>query len=378
MAQNSNGVKIAIQAADLDHTRIDGTRVYILNLLKYFGGLDPASEFFIYHKKDFNPELTPPAFPNYKIKKISAPLFWTQTRFAWEIRKDKPDVLWMPMHNAPLLRPKKIKTVVTIHDLAFKYFPGYFLKKDLLKINLLTRLAVKNADGIITISEFSKKDILKFYPGTPAEKIKVIYHGFDPDVFQKERDSEKEAEIKKRLNIRGKYLLYTGAIQPRKNLEIFIEAFNRLKTGHYADLSLVLAGEKAWLSENIIKKARKSPFSADIIMPGKLKFDDLGHLFRGASVFVFPSLYEGFGIPALEAMAAKVPIILANNSSLPEVGCDAALYFEAQNPKDLADKIEKVLGSENLRSIMVAKGLEQVKKFSWEKCARETLEYLKS
>lgn len=371
-------MRIAIQAADLDHTRIDGTRVYILNLLKYFGELDPASEFLIYHKKEFNPELAPPDFSNYKIKKIFSPLFWTQTRFAAELWKDRPDVLWMPMHNAPLLRPKKMKTVVTIHDLAFKYFPEHFPKKDLLKINLLTSLAVKNADGIIAISGSSKKDILKFYPGTQIDKIKVIYHGFDPEVFQKERDLEKEIEIKKRLNIRGKYLLYTGAIQPRKNLEVFIEAFNRLKTGQNSDLSLVLAGEKAWLSEKTVRKAQESSFSTDIIMPGKLKFDDLGHLFRGASVFIFPSLYEGFGIPILEAMAAKVPVICAQNSSLPEVAGEAALYFNSGDAEDLAQKINSVLKDETWRTAMIAKGLEQIKKFSWEKCARETLEYLKS
>lgn len=371
-------MKIAIQAADLDADRIDGTRVYILNLLKYFGKLDQSSEFLIYHRSKFNPELTPPNFSNYKIKKIFAPLFWTQTRFAAELWKDRPDVLWMPMHNAPLLRPKKIKTIVTIHDLAFKYFPEHFPKKDLLKINLLTGLAVKNAGGIIAISESSKKDILKFYPETRAEKIKVIYHGFDPEVFQKKRDLEKEAGIKKRLTIRGKYLLYAGAIQPRKNLEVLIEAFNRLKTGQKSDLALVLAGEKAWLSESTVQKAHKSPFSGDIIMPGKLKFDDLGHLFRGAAAFIFPSLYEGFGIPILEAMAAKVPVICAQNSSLPEVGGVAALYFNSGDAEDLAQKIKLVLEDEDFRSIMIAKGLEQIKKFSWEKCARETLEYLKS
>lgn len=371
-------MKIAIQAADLDHARIDGTRVYILNLLKYFGKLDPASEFLIYHKNKFNPELVPPNFSNYKIKKIFAPLFWTQTRFAYEIWKDRPDILWMPMHNAPLIRRKKMKTIVTIHDLAFRYFPEHFPKKDLLKINLLTGLAVRNADGIIAISRSSKKDILKFYPETKARKIKVIYHGFDPEVYEKPRDLVKEKEVKERLKIRGEYLLYIGAIQPRKNLGVFIEAYNSLKTGQYADLSLVLAGEKAWLSEKTVKKAQESPFSADIIMPGRLKFCDLGHLCRGAGIFVFPSLYEGFGIPPLEAMAAKVPVILANNSSLPEVGGDAAQYFDAKNPHDLAEKIQRVLGDENLRVTMIARGLEQAKKFSWEKCARETLEYLKS
>jgi len=371
-------LKIAIQAADLDHARIDGTRVYILNCLKYFGALDPTSEFLIYHRNKFNPELTPPDFPNYKIKKISAPAFWTQTRFAHEIWKDEVDVLWMPMHNLPAIHSGKVKTFVTVHDLAFKFFPNSFTKKDQIKLNFLTDRAVRHTDRLIAISQATKDDILKIYPEVSADKIRVIYHGFDPEVYDQPRDAEKEKEIKKKLGIQGDYLLYIGAIQPRKNLEVFIEAFNMVKTRRKSDLSLVFAGEKAWLSKNTLNKANASVFKDDIKMPGRVKFCDLGHLCRGAGIFVFPSLYEGFGIPPLEAMAAKVPVILANNSSLPEVGGDAALYFDAQKPEDLADKIERVLGDENLRATMVAKGLEQIKKFSWEKCAQETLEYLKS
>jgi glycosyltransferase involved in cell wall biosynthesis len=371
-------VRIAIQAADLDHERIDGTRVYILNCLKYFGKLDSSSEFLIYHRNKFNPELIPPDFPNYKIKKISAPAFWTQTRFAYEIWKDKTDVLWMPMHNLPVLHSRKTKTFVTIHDLAFKFFPENFTKRDLAKLSFLTDRAVRNSDRLITISEATKKDILKIYPQVSAEKIKVISHGFDSKVYEKERDLAKEKEIKERLGINGDYLLYIGAIQPRKNLEVFIEAFNILKKRKKNDLKLVFAGEKAWLSENTLDKAKKSPYSTDIIMLGKLKFCDLGHLCLGAKVFVFPSLYEGFGIPPLEAMAAKVPVILADNSSLPEVGGNAALYFKAKDSKELAQKIETVLEDDSLRLRMIAKGLEQAKKFSWQRCAQETLEYLKS
>lgn len=371
-------MKIAIQAADLDHARIDGTRVYILNLLKYFGKLDLSSEFLICHKKKFNPELTPPEFPNYSIRKMGAPLFWTQTRFALELRKEKPDVLWMPMHNAPICKRKDLKTVVTIHDLAFKYFPECFPKIDFWKINFLTGIAIRNASHIIAVSQSSKNDILKFYPFFPAGNIRVIHHGFDTEIFSAERDLAKESEIKKRLGIKGDYILYFGAIQPRKNLGVLIEAFEIYKRQTGSHVRLVLAGSKAWLWQNILKKSRLSPFRDDIIMSGKLKFGDVGHLYRGAGVFVFPSLYEGFGIPILEAFAAKVPVIAAKNSSLPEVGGNAALYFESGNKQELADKVSSVLSDENQRDAMIRKGLERIKNFSWEKCARETLEFLKS
>ena len=124
-------MKIAIHAADLDHDRIDGTRVYLFNMLKNFGKLDKKNEFSIYHQDEFNANLTPPTFANYLIKKLAFPVRWTQTRFAWQLFCDKPKVLWMPVHNVPIFRRKKLKVVVTIHDLAFKIFPQYFPKKDL-------------------------------------------------------------------------------------------------------------------------------------------------------------------------------------------------------------------------------------------------------
>jgi glycosyltransferase involved in cell wall biosynthesis len=371
-------VKIAIQAADLDSVRIDGTRVYILNLLKYFGKLDSSDKFLIYHKNDFNPELIPPNFPNYIVKKIKFPFLWTQIRFAWEIWKDQPDVLWMPMHNIPLLRRRDMKVAVTIHDLAYKYFPEYFPKKDLLELNFLGGLAKRQADKIIAVSKSTKKDILKFYPDIPEGKIRVIYHGFDSALFSQEKNIVKEEEIKKRLKISTEYILYSGAIQPRKNLEILIEAFEIFKQKTNSPVKLVLAGGRAWLWENIEKRAKISSFKADIIMPGKLKFGDLGDLMKGAGVYVFPSLYEGFGITLLEALAAGVPVIAANNSSLPEVGGNATAYFDAANSKELAKKIEQVLVDVDLRNQMIKRGLEQIKNFSWEKCARETLDYLKN
>ncbi|PIP28344.1 MAG: group 1 glycosyl transferase [Candidatus Moranbacteria bacterium CG23_combo_of_CG06-09_8_20_14_all_35_22] len=379
-------MKIAIQVADLDWERIDGTRVYILNLLKYFGQIDPNSKFLIYHKKNFNPELIPPTFSNYQILKKPFPLFWTQIRLCHSLFQEKPNVLWMPMHNIPIFRSKKIKTIVTIHDLAFKYFPDHFRAWDLIKLNLLAGWAIEKSDKIITISEASKKDILKFYPKINSEKIKVIYHGFDKEIFEQGRDLQKEQEIKNKLNIEDKYILYIGALQPRKNLKTLISAFEELKKsaqsgstsgGKYKDLKLVLAGEKAWLWKEIFSQIENSSVKNEIITPGKIKFSDIGHLMRGAEIFCFPSLYEGFGIPVLEAFISRVPVICANNSSLSEVAGEAVLYFEPKNYLELSEQIKKILDNPELRKDLILKGLEQAQKFSWEKCARETLEYLK-
>jgi glycosyltransferase involved in cell wall biosynthesis len=204
-----------------------------------------------------------------------------------------------------------------------------------------------------------------------------VYHGFDAELFSSERNRIEERRVKKSLGIDGEYLLYTGAIQPRKNLETLIDAFTLLKErGFFKDLKLVLAGGNAWLSNQVHTKVRSSPFRDDIIMPGQIAFGDLGHLMRGAMAYIFPSLYEGFGIPVLEALASRVPVITADNSSLREVGGDAVEYFEAGDASALAKKIHRVISDESLRSEMIARGLEQIKKFSWEKCARETLDVL--
>ncbi|EKE20082.1 MAG: glycosyl transferase, group 1 [uncultured bacterium] len=370
-------MKIAIHASDLDHDRIDGTRVYILSMLGQFGKLAPEDDFLIYHKTAFNSELTPPEFENYKIKALGRFPAWTHTKFAWEIFKKKPEVLWIGLHNLPWFRRPSLKTVVTIHDLAFKFFPEYFTRKDLFKLNLLADHAIKKADKIIAISNSTKKDILKLYPEVSVEKISVVHHGFNAELFQKEIPLEDSARILETYNLKPEtYLLYIGAIQPRKNLEVLISAFEKIKESK-PELKLVFAGEKAWMWEGVAKRIENSSFKKDIIITGKVPFCDMPVLLKNASIFVFPSLYEGFGIPVLEAFASGVPVICANNSSLPEVGGDASLYFEGNSATDLQEKIQSILESPALREELVKRGTERVKEFSWEKCAKSTLDIIK-
>ncbi len=267
-----------------------------------------------------------------------------------------------------------MQTVVTVHDLAYKYFPQYFPKRDVFELNLLGDFAIQNADHLIAVSESTKRDILRWYPSVKEENITVVYHGFDADLFFVERDVFEEARVKQFLGIDGEYILYTGAIQPRKNLGVLIDAFTILKQqGDAKNLKLVLAGGDAWLSDLVHTKVMESPFRDDILMPGQIAFGDLGHLMRGASLYVFPSLYEGFGIPVLEALASRVPAIVADNSSLREVGGDAVEYFDADDVGELAEKIGMVVSDEMLRLGMIARGVHHIQKFSWEKCAKETL-----
>lgn len=370
-------MKIAINCADLDHSRIDGTRVYIKKCLDYFGEFDQDTTFNLYHKKEFNPELKPKMFSNYKNQVIPYPIAWVQTRFGFEINHSLPDVCWMPFQQVPFLADKKTKIVITVHDLAFKYFPQHFPLLDKIKLDFFTETAVKRADKIIAVSETTKKDILKFYPKTPESKIKVIYHGIDEKEFNKKYSAQKVKQILKNHNIIKPYLLYVGALQPRKGLENLVEAFEKLKKEKKQDLQLVLVGSPAWKSSGILKRIKNSEFKNDIILTGKVDFYNLPLFYQQAEIFVFPSLYEGFGIPILEAWVSGVPVIIADNSSLKEIGGSAVLKFKTADSQDLTEKVNNLLKCATIKEELIVKGKEEVEKFSWIKTAQETLTFIK-
>lgn len=283
----------------------------------------------------------------------------------------------MPMHSLPFLRSRKTKAVVTIHDLAFKFFPQFFPKKDLRRLNYFTDYAVKDADKIIAVSNSTKNDILKYYPEINFKKIKVIYHGYDKELFN---ENIPEGEIKKTKSKcqipNARYIIYVGAIQPRKNIKTLIEAYEIIrKENDLGDLKLVIAGDLGWFYEPILEKIKSTE---GVIYAGKFKTEDLPALVAGAEVFVLPSLYEGFGLPVLEAMACGTPVAAADNSSLTEIVGEAGLLFDAYSSQNLAEVLKKVLESDKLRDDLRHKGLGRVKDFSWEKCARETLEWITS
>ncbi len=366
-------MNIAIQAADLDAKRIDGTRVYLLRLLERLGSISPEESWNLYHRRDFNPDLTPPDFSNYTIHTVPFPFFWTQTRFSWEIFRLKPERVFLPVQALPVFLPRETQSIVTIHDLAFKIFPEHFPSRDLRRLNWFTDFAIRRATRLIAVSEATKRDILKFYPETREEKILVIHHGFDIPPLISEEETEKT--LKKFGLIPSEYILYVGALQPRKNLERLMTAFEMLARKH-SSARLLLAGEAAWMSEEIFRARKQSPFCDRIILSGRISFADRVALYRGARLFAFPSLYEGFGLPVLEALAAGVPVLSANNSSLPEVAGDAASFFDAENIDELTRALLDLWENESKRHTLIEKGREQLKKFSWDKCAHETAEYI--
>ncbi|MFZ2187663.1 MAG: glycosyltransferase family 1 protein [Candidatus Moraniibacteriota bacterium] len=371
-------MQIAVQASDLDAKRIDGTRVYLKELLSRFGQASPEVEFVLYHQTAFNPELVPKVCVQYQIKTRPFPFAWMQTRFLWEILRHKPEKLFLPIQAAPVFVSRATEVTVTIHDLAFKRYPATFPRQHLLKLNFLLGVAVHRADKLIAVSQSTKDDLLEFFPKLPTGRIRVIHHGFDSEFFGTRLSAEELSDTLKTFHLQpATYALYVGALQPRKNLARLIEAFDIAKQSMF-EMKLVLVGERAWLADEIFAARDKSPYKEDIIMTGPVDFAALRALYQGARLFVFPSLYEGFGLPILEAFASRVPVLTAGNSSLTEVGGRAALYANALSTDDIAAKLERLWSDEELRKELVRRGEEQLKKFSWDKCAQETLEYIKS
>ncbi len=366
-------MKIAVQAADLDASRVDGTRVYLLELLKRFGTLAPDDRFLICHRDAFNIELTPPSLPNYEVHALPGDHMWMQTAFARGLFDLHPDRAFIPLQAVPVATPDGTRIIATVHDLAFRHFPKTFPVASRAKLNLLLGVTVRKASRIIVVSESTKLDLIRFFPDLPSSRIRVIHHGVNAEFFSaKQSETARDALFAHYGLVPQSYVLYVGAIQPRKNLVRLVSAFEAAKL-HHPDMKLVIVGEKAWLSDAIIDRMNRSPFSDDIIRTGKVPFHELPIWYQNARFFAFPSLYEGFGLPVLEAFAAGTPALLGSASSLPEVGGDAALYVDPHIESDIALKLSLLWGDAALRDDLRAKGLERVKLFSWDRCAEETL-----
>ncbi len=274
-----------------------------------------------------------------------------------------------PAHYSPPYL--KLPLVVTIHDLAYEYFPHQFLKRDLYKLRHWTLASLRQAKRIIAVSQNTKQDLIKLYH-LPEDKITVIYNGYDKSRFHAR--VKLDPLIWQRYHLpKQPFLLYLGTIQPRKNILTLVKAFYLLKKHKQYNGKLVIAGNPGWLSEAIIHQIKNSPVATDIYLPGYISPDDLPSLYKLADLYILPSLYEGFGLPVLEAMACGTPVVVANNSSLPEVAGSAGLYFQATNPQSLKTTIIQALAQ---ASLLRRRGYLQVRKFSWQKTAQQTLEVL--
>jgi len=293
-------------------------------------------------------------------------VLWEQFALPIKAKKNKIDILHCPAHVISLFFPGKI--VLTIHDLSFKLFPKTFKISNRIYLNFIVPLSVKYADKIITVSKNTKEDLIREY-NVNEDKIRVIYNGVD-NKYTIINNRNKVENIKIKYELPEKFVLYLGTLEPRKNLKNLIKAYSKIKE---KKTKLVIAGGKGWLYEDIFSLVNDKKMEDKVIFTGYVDEKDIVALYNAATLFVYPSLYEGFGLPPLEAMACGTPVITSNVSSLPEVVGDAAITVDPYNINGLAEEINKVLGNEVLQKAMIKKGIERAKEFTWEKTARETI-----
>lgn len=349
-----------------------GVSVYTANLLEYFKShADPDMRFLVFLKQKPLPNLPEEIdFFKYHIIPSALPL-WSQTILPLKLHQMKLfrsslDIFFSPAHYIPRFCP--FPTAVTIHDLSYFYYPAEFLKKDLLQLKQWTEYSVKRSKKIIAVSKTTEKDLYKWY-GVPENKVEIVYNGF-------EKNKAKEAAIDVSQKDQ-KYILFVGTIQPRKNLSTLIRAFHLFQKEN-PEFKLIIAGKKGWLFKQIFEQVKTLGLEQKIIFSGFVTDSELVSLYRHAFCFVLPSLYEGFGIPILEAMSYDCPVLSSFASSLPEIGGDACLYFDPKDEKDIYDKLNRLKNNNDLRKELIQKGKGRIREFSWERCGKETLAVLKN
>ena len=263
------------------------------------------------------------------------------------------------------------KSIVTIHDLMFLRHPEFLRQEWVASLNKDIYASVKRADAVITVSNFTKGEIIELL-NVPADKIKVIYNGI-ASCFYPVQDRLKIEDIKSKYGIKSPYLIFVGNIEPKKNIETLILACAELRKSTTYKYPLVVVGKKAWHFETVWEVVKQLHGEEDTIFTDVVDGNDLPLLYSGAELFIFPSLFEGFGIPVIEAMACGTPVVASNRTSIPEISGDAALLYDPLNVDEMRGAMYNVLSNPSLRGQLVEKGFERAKYFSWEKTARETL-----
>jgi len=311
----------------------------------------------------------------WKYRRAKPKPLWTFFGLPTALRKDTPpaDVIFSPTHYVP--RFISIPRVMAIMDLSFLAYPQMFRLTDLHKLTNWTAYGVRNAQKILTISTYSKNAIIKAY-GVRPERVVVTYPGMTMGNVKNQK-----VKVLEKYHLSSPYILSVGTIQPRKNYVRLIEAFAKvlaLVVSHYPHISLVIVGRKGWLYEETLEAPQRLGVADRVKFLEFVPDNDLPSLYAGALCFALPSLYEGFGLPVLEAMAYRCPVVVSDASSLPEVAGDAGIYVDPYDTQSIARGIMQALRERNTTQARerVRRGLAQVKKFSWEKAARQTLEVL--
>ncbi len=376
-------MKIGIDIRTLMDARYSGVSEYTFNLISEILKLDNKNDYRFFYNS-FGDCLNIPKFSgeNVKLVKYNYPnkvlnyLFFKFFNYPKIDQALEADLFFMPHINFIGLS-SGAKSLLTIHDLSFLKYPEFFSRRKNFWHKMIdVKKLINRFDVIIAVSENTKRDIMELCE-VDENKIKVIYAGVGEEYRQiTNNDSEiRLIEVRNKYNLPDKFILYLGTVEPRKNVDGIIRAYSKLRVDNreLRDYKLVIAGGRGWKSDDIYKEWERSEFKDDIKFLGYINSKDKVYLYNLASVFVYPSFYEGFGFPPLEAMACGAPVVTSYAASLPEVTGDAALMIDPYNINDIAQAMQEILTDENLRNKLVERGLEHAKKFSWGKTTREYL-----
>ena len=366
-------MKIGIEAERANLPNPTGVERYAAELIKHFARLDSTNEYILYFRT--KPQEWFLHLPkNFSVKVMPFPKFWTQIRISWEMLTHPVDLLFIPASALPFWHPKK--SIATVHDVAWRLYPDAFTKIMRRYLEWSTRLAVKSAAKVIAVSEATKKDLWRFY-GIEGDRVVVTHLGINDD-FKPMNYEEAQPVLDKYGLVYQKYVLFLGTMQPRKNIIRLVEAFQKLKRENHIEEKLAIFGGKGWLWEPILEKIETAGKDGSIKYFSYAAKEDLPSLYAGAKLLTLPALYEGFGLPPLEAMASGIPVVVSNISSLPEVVGDAGKMIDPTSVDSIAAGLLDVLTNPQLREQMIAKGLVQAKKFTWENTVKKTLKVFES
>jgi len=364
-------MKIEIDASRANDEKKTGVGWYAYHVIQELKKQTPRDvEVVLYTNKPLKGELAElPDNWTEKVLRWPPQRFWTQIRLSWEMFFHRPDVLFIPAHVFPLIHPKK--TVMTVHDIAALKFPESYNWFERWYTLWSARVALKKLWRIIVPSQFTRCELesLKVH-NVKKDNVHTVHHGYDKryKVIENETDTK---QILNKYGITQPFLMSIGRLEEKKNTVRIIKAFEKIKN-EYKDLQLLLIGNPGHGYDKVELAIKNSKYKDDIITPGWVDNYDLPSLMNSAEAFVFPSLYEGFGIPILEALACGTPVVASKGNCLEEVGGDACEYVDAENIDEIAKAVESLLSVE----FDLKKGLERVKDFSWEKCGRKTLDIL--
>lgn len=369
-------MKILVEGTPIYRTR-SGVGQYLYRLFKALLASDKDNDYtffgYIFIGKHFTKpfpkslnvryrliRLFPSKLHNVLIRRATVPPIDLLTAY-------RPDLsIFTNFVRLPLL--SRSKSITFVYDLSYLIHADKSNDKNSRLLRQRVPTSLEKSNGVVTISKNSKNEIIEYYHINPR-KIHIVYPALYHDEYYP-RSKKEQTAVAKKFGINGKYILFTGTIEPRKNIERLLDAYAALPPKDKAEYTLVLAGGKGWKDEGI-KAKLESLKNEKIIITGYVDDADLPPLYSGASLFVFPSLYEGWGMPIVEAMACGVPVITANNSSLPEAAGDAAVMIDALDTNDITKQMERVLGDKKLADQMIKKGIKHAAKFSWEQSAKD-------